>query len=173
MSQSVLLGVYDQEHTLIKGIHSLQEKGYKIIDVIMPYPVHEVFQALKVKSNMPRLAGLYGLVAFALTWYFLYWANTTSYPLNFGGKPLNATPSFVIIIFVLVINLTGFLSFMTLLSKRKMYPGKKIKLADLRALDDKFVILVEKTPDMDEEKLEDARSVLTSSGAIETNIKTI
>jgi len=173
MSQSIIVGIFDEENTLLKGIHKLQEEGFKVLDVISPYPVHGVFKALKTKSNIPLLGFIYGLSAFFLTWYFLYWANVISYPLTFGGKPHNATPSFIIIIFVMVINLTGFLSFITLLGKTKMYPGKKVTLADVRGLDDKFVVVVEKDQKMTYDKLDLVKNLMTESGASEVNEKTV
>ncbi len=171
MNKPIIVGVFDEEQTLLNGIHNLQNKGFKVQDVIMPYPVHGVFKALKSKSNIPLYSLIYGISAICLTWYFLYWANVISYPLIFGGKPFNSTPSFIVIIFVMLINITGSFSFFTLLFKTKMYPGKRVKMADIRGLDDKFIVVVERDEKMTDEKIKESISLMSESGAVEVEEK--
>ena len=99
MNNQKILGIYDDEAKLISSIQSLQDKGYKVKDVVSPYPIEKVFELLKLKTRLPALAFLYALLGLIGTFGFLYWTSVINYPLVFGGKPQN-TLSFVIVIFV-------------------------------------------------------------------------
>ncbi len=43
MNNQIILGVYDDEDKLVSSIKSVQEKGFKVKDVISPYPIEKVF----------------------------------------------------------------------------------------------------------------------------------
>ena len=59
MNNQKILGIYDDETKLISSIQSLQDKGYKVKDVVSPYPIEKVFELLKLKTRLPALAFLY------------------------------------------------------------------------------------------------------------------
>ena len=62
MNNQKILGIYDDESKLISSIQSLQDKGYKVKDVVSPYPIEKVFELLKLKTRLPALAFLYAII---------------------------------------------------------------------------------------------------------------
>lgn len=143
MSKPYVVSVFDDEQKLIEGIKAVQEKHLKIDEIYTPYPMHEVFEALKIKSRFAFVAFLYGFSAVVLVLAFLYYTSVISWPINYGGKPTSAFPSFIIITLVLTIATITIMSLFTFSWRANLYPGKKHVLPDERATDDKFVMVFE------------------------------
>jgi hypothetical protein len=163
MNKSRILGVYDNEEKLVSSVRSIQQKGIKIKDVISPYPIHELFDELRLKSRIPIAAFIYGTFAFFATFGFLYWTSVVNYPLVFGGKPQN-TLSFVIIIFVMIIFVTILFTILTFFIREKKGPGAKVNFEYPGITDDRFVIIIDKADDMDINAL---NQLLHEGGAVE------
>jgi hypothetical protein len=166
MMKTFKIGIYDDEEKFISSIRSLQEQKLQIFDVFTPYPVHEVFHLLKRKSKLPTAAYFFGLFGILGTLGFLYYTSVISWPLNYGGKPFNSFPSFIVVTIVVTI-LTVTLASLALFSARsKLFPGRDNTLFDLRATDDKFVIVVD-TNSEDPAIAGRAGSIMEERGAVE------
>jgi hypothetical protein len=163
MNNQKILGIYDDESKLISSIQSLQDKGFKVKDVISPYPIEKVFELLKLKTRLPAAAFIYGLLGLIGTFGFLYWTSVVNYPLVFGGKPQN-TLSFVIVIFVMVIFVVVSLTLTTFFIAEKKAPGVKPSFEYPGITDDKYVIIIDKTQDLDSKTVND---LMKKEGAIE------
>lgn len=168
MSKINIIGVYEDEDQLIQGIHHVQDKGFIIKDVFTPFPIHRVFEALKLETRLPLATFLYGVLGTSITFAFLYWTSVVSYPLKFGGKPLNSL-SFIIIMFVATILISTFLTFMTFFIRQKLFPGKKVSMPDPRSTDDKFVIVIEKDENLSAREVDNIKAAFKESGASEVN----
>ena len=143
MTRTFKIGVFDDEGKFISTIRSLQEQKFRIFDVFTPYPVHEVFHLLKRKSRLPTAAYFLGLFGIIATLAFLYYTSVIDWPLVYGGKPFNSFPSFIVVTIVVTI-LTVTIGSLALFSARsKLFPGRDNTIFDLRATDDKFIIVVE------------------------------
>jgi ABC-type dipeptide/oligopeptide/nickel transport system permease component len=129
---------------LLAGIQATQSKNFTIDEIYTPYPVMEAIDALKRKSRFTIAAFIYGAAAVIGVLSFLYWTSVIDWPINYGGKPTNAFPSFIIITLVLTILTVTLGSLFTFSLRAKIYPGKKYFLPDERATDDKFVMLFDK-----------------------------
>ncbi len=165
-STSTIVGIFDNEDKLLGSIKSFLDKGIPVSDVITPYPIHEVFDLLKVKTRIPVAAFFYGIFAIALTFLFLYWTSVVNYPLKFGGKPQN-TLSFVIVIFVMTINITSLLTIVTFFLRDKKGPGAKARKVQIELTDDKYAILINKDEDMPEDEVKKLNALFQDTGAIE------
>ncbi len=163
MNRSRILGVFDDEEKLVSSVRSIREKGIVINDVITPYPIHELFDELKLKSRLPLAAFIYGAIAFVATFGFLYWTSVVNYPLIFGGKPQN-TLSFIIIIFVMIIFVTTLFTIITFFLREKKGPGAKVHFEFPGITDDRFVIIIDKGADLD---VESVNKLLNDGGALE------
>ena len=170
MSKTNIIGVYDDPDVLVSAIKKVKGEGIKIKNVFSPFPIHEVFEVLGLKTRIPYMTFLYGVLGVAVTYAFLYWTSVISYPLKFGGKPLNSL-SFIIILFVMTINIATFLTFMTFFIRQKLWPGKKVVMIEPAATDDKFVIMVEKEEDMSEADAGKVIKVMKDAGAVEVTEK--
>jgi len=141
MSKPYFISVFDDEQKLLAGIKAVKEKNVKIDEIYTPYPMHEVIDAMGQKSRFTFAAFIYGFSAVVGVLLFLYYTSVIDWPINYGGKPSNAFPSFIIITLVLTIASITILSLFTFSIRAKVYPGKKYVLPDVRSTDDKFVMV--------------------------------
>lgn len=166
MNRTSIIGIYSDQDVLLDAIDEIQASNIKIADVYSPIPLHGVFERLKLSTRLPYATFIYGAVGTISVFAFLYWTSVVSYPLKFGGKPLN-TLSFIIIMFVLTIFIGTLFTFLTYFIREKMYPGKQVKLPVPDTTNDKFAILIEKKNDATEEETKKVTDLLTKTGAIE------
>jgi Alternative complex III, ActD subunit len=163
-AKNYIVGIFDDQDVLLDSIGKIQAKGLKIDDVSSPFPIHEVFDKLGLKTRMPILALLYGIFAIGVTFAFLYWTSVIDYPLRFGGKPQN-TLSFIIVIFVMTINITSLFTIFTFFFREKKGPGAKAHVISPDLTDDKFAIIIDEEKNMEIENADNIGSFLTKLGA--------
>ena len=166
MSKSHIIGVFDDEFSLVKAVEEIRGKNIRIEEVYTPYPVHEVISAMGKKSYLQVFAYFYGLVGALAVLGFLYWTSVISWPINYGGKPFNSFPSFIIITIVLTIFIVTILSLATFSGRAKLWPGKKHKIYDHRATDDRFVVVINLT-EMGKGDENAVESIFKGNGAVE------
>ena len=145
MNSTNIIGVFDTEEHLVSAVRQIKEKDVVIKEIYGPYPVMEAIEAMGKKSAFTYVAFLYGLFAAIGILSFLYYTSVISWPLNFGGKPSSAFPSFIVITIVLTIFTVTVLSLFTFSVRAKVWPGKPFVLPDKRATDDKFIMVFDKT----------------------------
>lgn len=165
MNSTHIIGVFDSKNDLLAGIEGAKSNKFTIDEIYTPYPVMEAIDALERKSNFTTAAFIYGLSAVIGVLSFLYYTSVIDWPINYGGKPTNSFPSFIIITLVLTILTVTILSLFTFSIRARIYPGKKYFLPDERTTDDKFVILFKK--ETAGANFEAISSALKASGASE------
>lgn len=143
MNKKYLVGVFDSEHTLIDAFEKALEKGVVVEEVYTPYPIHEILHGMKNKTHITYAAFFYGLGAVILLLSGMYYAAVIDWPLHFGGKPFNTFPSFIVVTIVATILTVTLLTLFTFSARAKIFPGKKAEIIDVRATDDKFIILLD------------------------------
>jgi hypothetical protein len=144
MSKDYILGVFDDEATLVDAFEKVKAKGIQPVEVYTPYPVHEILEGMKDKTYITHAAFFYGLFAALGILGFLSYAAGISWPLNYGGKPFNAFPSFIVVTIVATILSITLLTLLTFSVSAKIFPGKKAEIIHPRATDDKFVMVLNK-----------------------------
>ncbi len=144
MDTQYLLGVFDTEDEMLVAFRKMKEEALEIEDVFMPYPVHEVLENHGKKSKITIVGWLYGLFAALGVLAFLVYTAVINWPLNYGGKPSSAFPSFLVVTIILTIFSITILSLFTFSLRANLWPGKDIEVFHERATDDKFVILIKK-----------------------------
>ena len=142
MNKAFKIGIFDEEEKFISSIKLLQEEQYIIYDVFTPYPVHDVFHLLKRKSRLPTVAYFLGLFAIIAVLAFLYYTSVLDWPIDYGGKPFNSFPSFIVVTIVLTIFTVTIGSLAAFSARSGLFPGKENTIFDHRSTDDKFVIVV-------------------------------
>ena len=163
MDSAYLLGVFDEEDAMLSAFRKMKEQEIEIEDVFTPYPVHEILEKHGRKSRITIVGWFYGFFATLGVLAFLIYTAVIDWPLNYGGKPSNAFPSFLVITIILVIFSITILSLFTFSWRANLWPSNEKPIYHLDATDDKFVILVNK------EKADVARatSLMKETGAIE------
>ncbi len=166
MNNKTIIGIYEDEDVLLKAMDELLENDIKINDVYSPIPLHGVFEKLNLTTRLPYATFIYGVIGAISVFAFLYWTSVVSYPLKFGGKPLN-TLSFIIIIFVLTIFVGTLFTFLTYFIREKMYPGKKVILPVPRTTNDQFAIVIGIEHNMSAADVKKVNAILEKTGAVE------
>lgn len=163
MSAKTIVGIFEDEETLLDAIQKVKAKGIGIEEVYTPYPVFEVLELVGKKSKIRVVAYFYGLFGALSILAFLYYTSVISWPLNYGGKPFNSFPSFIIVTLVLTIFTITVLSLFTFSVGAKLFPGQKAKVVDYRATDNLFVMVVQSDKDYNNE----VTTILKEAGALE------
>jgi hypothetical protein len=163
MDSEYLFGVFGDEETLLAAFRKMKEQEIEIEDVFTPYPVHEILEKHGRKSRITIVGWFYGFFATVGVLAFLYYTAVIDWPLNYGGKPSSAFPSFLVITIILTIFSITILSLFTFSWRANLWPSNEKPIYHPRATDDKFVILVKK------EKTDAARAtaLMKETGAIE------
>ena len=142
-NKKYLVDVFNDEQTLIDAFENALERGVVIEEVYTPYPIHEILHGMKNKTNITTAAFFYGLFAVILLIGGMYYAAVIDWPLHFGGKPFNTFPSFIVVTIVATILTITILTLFTFSVRAKIFPGKNAEVIDIRATDDKFIILLD------------------------------
>ena len=165
MSKDYILGVFDDEDSLVEAFEKVKAKGVLPVEVYTPYPIHEILEGMGKKTRITHAAFFFGLFAATGILGFLYYAAVIDWPLNYGGKPFNSFPSFIVVTLVATILSITLLTLLTFSIRAKIFPGKKPEIFHDRATDDKFVMVIDKKS-LGENDLE-VTSIIKTLGKIE------
>ena len=144
MNKDYILGVFENEESLVSAFEKVKEKGILPVEVYTPYPVHEILEGMGNKTRITYAAFFYGLFAVIGILSFLVYAAYFSWPLNYGGKPFNSFPSFIVVTIVATILSITILTLFTFSARAKIFPGKVPEIFHERATDDRFVMVIDK-----------------------------
>ena len=142
-NKNYIVGVFNDEHTLVDAFEKALQKGVVIEEVYTPYPIHEILTGMKTKTHITYAAFFYGVFGVAILIGGMYYAAVIDWPLHFGGKPFNSFPSFIVVTIVATILIITILTLLTFSVRSKIYPGKKADIVDERATNDKFIIVLD------------------------------
>lgn len=168
--KNYVLGIFDDEDVLLKGVAQVREKGVKIEEVYTPFPVHGLEHALGYKrSKLSVAAFLFGATGTSLALLMQSWMMGVDWPMIIGGKPNLPIPSFIPVTFELTVLLAAFGMVGTFFVSRNLKPYGKPKIFDVRSTDDKHVMAI----DLAENKMsaDEIKAVLRDASAIEVNDK--
>lgn len=160
-----MLGVFDDEATLVDAFEKLKGKGIIPTEVYTPYPVHEILEGMPIKTRITHAAFFFGLFSALGILGFLTYAAVIDWPLRYGGKPFNAFPSFIVVTIVATILSITLLTLFTFSARAKIFPGKKAEIFHERATDDKFVMVFDEASISGNQ--ESVKSIITEHGKIE------
>ncbi len=155
-----LIGVYDDDVKLMNGIDRFVENKVPVDDVITPFVIEELFEKLKVHSNIQFLGFVYGVMALIGIFSGLYYTFVVDYPLNIGGKP-SLSLTFVVLLFVGMVLTVVLLTTATFFHQERLQPFKKIKFEYPGMHDDKMVVFV------GESYKDKAEQIFKETGAID------
>jgi len=172
MTKEFLFGIFTDETKLLASVRRLREKGFTIGDVLTPYAVHGLDDAMGLRrSRLPLVTFFAGLLGLTLAMGFQFYTSVFDWPLNVGGKPANSTLAFIPVTFELTVLIGGLATVLAFFLRSRLYPGAKALLLEKGVTNDRFVIVLERgRPDFDEKT---ARKVLQESGADNLTEKSI
>jgi hypothetical protein len=103
------LAEFESADAIVHAAESVRDAGYEKWDVHSPYPVHGMDKAMGLRdSGLGWIVLLCGLIGVTAAVTMIQWMNGYDYPLVIGGKPPDAIPSMVPIMFELTVLLSAF-----------------------------------------------------------------
>jgi hypothetical protein len=103
------LAEFDTPDGIIHAAEKVRDAGYEKWDVHTPYPVHGMDKAMGLSdSGLGWIVLLCGLTGVSCAVLMMQWMNGYDYPLVIGGKPPDAIPTMVPIMFELTVLLSCF-----------------------------------------------------------------
>lgn len=94
---------FDDPDRLIEAAKAAREGGYRTFDCFTPFPVEGLSAAMGAPRPAVPLLTLVGGILGAVTGFLLQVYTNLDYPLNVGGRPLIATPAFLLVTFELMV----------------------------------------------------------------------
>ncbi len=161
------LAEFTTEEAFLQAIEQTRDEGYTVLDAFTPYRVAGLEQRLGLKRSWINwlvfpiaLSG--AAIGYLIQWYVL----AVDFPLNVGGRPAHAYPTFIPITFetmVLFSGISGFILYFLLCRLPRWWQP----LFEVRGFDsvsvDHFWLAVERTDPLFER--EATRRFLQSLGA--------
>lgn len=142
-----LLAGFGTADDLVAATRKAAAAGYTLMDTHTPYPVGETADALGYpKSEMGTVMFVGGLTGACAGLIMQYWNNAFGYSLNIGGRPYFSWPSFVPIMFemmVLTASLSGLFGLMALCGLPRLHHPLFNSAEFDRATKDRFFLSVE------------------------------
>jgi hypothetical protein len=170
MNESYISALFNDEEELLSSIKTIRKAGIKIRDVFSPFPVHGIDNALGIKpSRIPIVGFIAGAIGTVFAFLFQAWVFVVAWPLNIGGKPFFAVPSFIPVTFEVTVLFAAFGMIGAFLYKSKLFPGSKNKIYSERITDDSFVMIIEQDEDMTEDKKREIEKHLYDGGAFDVD----
>lgn len=169
-TNKVIHAIYTDDDILMDAVKKVRDAHHHIEEVFTPFPVHGLDKAMGLKpTRLAITAFLYGLVGLSIAVWLTWYTMIEDWPQDIGGKPsfsyLENMPSFIPIVFELVVFFAAHLMVITFFLRSKIWPFKKAENPDPRTTDDHF--LMEIPVDGNEEEL---KTLLADTGAVEINV---
>jgi hypothetical protein len=99
-----LLAEFETPEALLEAARRARAEGYARLEAFSPFPVEGLAAAIGFRERALPLMALAGGILGGGGGYLLQWStNAIDYPLNVGGRPLDAWPAFAVPAFELAI----------------------------------------------------------------------
>jgi hypothetical protein len=171
MADKFIVGLFDDEVTLLNAVKTVRKKGLKIHDCLTPFPVHGLDEYMGLKESRLHSVGFWvGLCGCLFAFSFMTWVFTVDYPINFGGKPYWSVPAFIPITFEFTVLSASVTMTLVFLARNGLYPGKQPRIFDERITDDRFAMVFE-AENISVEQTDKINDVLRECGVVEIKQK--
>jgi hypothetical protein len=99
-----LIAEFDSAAALVAAAKSVRAAGYRRLDAYSPFPVEGLAAAIGFRERLLPWIALAGGAFGGIGGYLLqWWLNGLDYPINVGGRPLDAWPAFAVSAFELMV----------------------------------------------------------------------
>ncbi len=158
--------LFGNAEQVLSATRECRDRGYEIIDVFTPYPIHGLDEAMGLKpSRLPLACFLLAIFGASIMMFFQVWASAIDWPANIGGKPLNSLPAFVPVTFETAVLMAGLGTILVLFTRTKLHPFRETRFRDPRISNDHFLLAIRQTDAEIHPRL--ATDLLLGHGAIE------
>jgi len=167
-----ILALFETAPDVYKAAEAVRDAGYKNWDVLTPFPIHGMDDAMGLtRSKVPIFTFCGGFVGFFVGFFIAWYMGSFDYPLIVGGKPF-FSPIFPFpVAYELTILLAAFgtLDGMFITNRLPMHHHPVMNYDKFHHLtDDKFAVVIE----VEDEKYneESTRELLNSLNPTEVTI---
>ncbi|WP_138482218.1 DUF3341 domain-containing protein [Dyadobacter bucti] len=171
LSGKYLVGVYDDDDTVLHAVPKLRKAGVKIKEVYSPFPIHGLDEALgHPRTRIGIAAFMFGVTGCCVALTLMIWTMGIDWPMIIGGKDPISVPNYIPITFELTVLFTAFGMVITFFISNGLGPGTHFHPRfDERSTDNKFVMAI----DLGRNSMsaDEISRALKDSGAEEVNIK--
>ncbi|MCS0493993.1 DUF3341 domain-containing protein [Ancylobacter sp. MQZ15Z-1] len=149
-----LMAEFSRPETLVDAIASARKAGFRRMDAYSPFPVEGAQQALGFEDNRVPWLTLAGGVFGAALGYGMQVYTNAAYPIDIGGRPLFATPAFMLITFELMVLFAVIFSIGGMLALNRLprlhHPVFDIEAFHLASSDKFFLVIFGDDPKFDD-----------------------
>lgn len=144
-----LLAEFDDPKEVVSAARRTYEEGYRNIDVLTPFPIEGLSEAVGYRfTPLPLIVFFGGILGFGTGYLLQYYLTVIDYPLNVGGRPLHSWPAFVPVTFEMTILAAALSAVLGMLALNRLptpyHPLFNVARFEL-ASDDRFFLLIEAT----------------------------
>ena len=152
-----VLGHFYSPDEALEAAAKVRDAEYRHFDILTPFPVHGMDEAMGLKRSwIPWATAGLAVAGIVAAQALMNWIMVIEWPMNFGGKPFWAWPSFIPITFELMVlfGAIGTAIIAIRAGKRDTIPQPPAMLIKTGATVDKFVVWISATdPKFDEKKV--------------------
>ena len=92
-----LLAEFERPEDLLRAAERLRARGYRRLEGHTPFPIEGLAETLGFEeSRLPFIALAGGIIGGIGGLYLQWYLNAHDYPINVGGRPLDAWPAFAV-----------------------------------------------------------------------------
>ena len=157
VSASGVLGHFLSPDEALGAASKVRDSDYRHFDMLTPFPVHGMDEAMGVKRSwVPLATAALAVLGITAAQFMMNYIMVFDWPMNFGGKPHFAWPSFVPITFELMVLFAAIGSAVIAIvaGKRDTVPQPPAMLIKTGATVDRFVVWISATdPRFDEQEV--------------------
>lgn len=167
-----IVGLFDDEEVLLKAVKNVKQANFHIHEVVTPFPVHGLDDALGIKASRLHIVGFTaGLLGCLFALSFITWVTTSNYPINFGGKPFFALPAYIPITFEITVLAASVTMVVAFFVRSGLSVFASPKIYDERTTDYLFGMAFKITEDSKEEDIARINELLKENGVVEIKDK--
>lgn len=151
-----MLALFETAPAIYEAAKTVKAAGYKKWDVIAPFPVHGLDDAMGIqRSKVPVFTFIGGFIGFWTGMFMAWFMGSFDYPLIVGGKPFFHPVFPFPIAYELTILLAAFgtLGGMFILNRLPMHHHPVMNYEEFRRLtDDRFAVIIESSDELYDEE---------------------
>ena len=152
-----LMAEFETADALLAATERTTAAGYTRTDAFSPFPIHGLFDALRIRENkVAPIILAFGLIGLAAGAGLEYWTQVIAYPMNIAGRPFWAWVAYIPPAFETTILFAAFSAVIGMFALNGLpqpyHPVFNVP-AFARASQDRFFLLIEASdPKFDEEQ---------------------
>lgn len=167
-----IVGLYEDDEVLLAAVKKVKQAGFHIHEVVTPFPVHGLDDALGHKQSRLHTVGFVGgATGFTIAISFMIWASGVDYPTIYGGKPFVSIPSYIPITFELTVLFSAISMVVAFFIRCGLSISAKPKIYDERTTDYLFGLAIKVTEDTTQEDYTRINETFKNSGVTEIKVR--